>query len=155
MLIDKRYGEPHATVTSLSVEAISSSCCSTQTMEMSIKIMAEPSKETLLVLVKSITWRQQLGESHNLPQKMRTANPQSRFRYLRMSKEWFDCLLAEVSCCITREWSSIDQCELDEAEEMFIQFCTCSHRCPIHERMRKGEFNFITGEWSSIGGVPK
>ena len=40
--------------------------------------------------------RQQQGEYYNLLQGMCMADPQSHFRYLRMSKERFDCLLAEV-----------------------------------------------------------
>ena len=40
--------------------------------------------------------RQQQGEYYNLFQEMRMADPESHFRYLRMSKERFDCLLAEV-----------------------------------------------------------
>ena len=40
--------------------------------------------------------RQQQGEYHNLLQEMCTADPHSHFRYLRMSREWFDCLLSEV-----------------------------------------------------------
>lgn len=36
------------------------------------------------------------GEYHNLLQERRTADPQSHFRYLRVLKERFDCLLAEV-----------------------------------------------------------
>ena len=42
------------------------------------------------------TRRQQQGEYHNLLQEMRVSDPESHFRYLRMSKERFDCLLAEV-----------------------------------------------------------
>ena len=40
--------------------------------------------------------RRQQGEYHNLLQEMRLSDPDSHFRYLRMSKERFDCLLAEV-----------------------------------------------------------
>ena len=39
---------------------------------------------------------QQQGEYCNLLQEMRMADPQLHFRYLRTSKERFDCLLAEV-----------------------------------------------------------
>ena len=42
------------------------------------------------------TRRQQQGEYHNLLQEMHVSDPESHFRYLRMSKERFDCLLAEV-----------------------------------------------------------
>ena len=41
--------------------------------------------------------RQQQGEYHQLLQEMRMADPESHFRYLRMSKERFDSLLAMVS----------------------------------------------------------
>ena len=43
------------------------------------------------------TRRQQQGEYHQLLQEMRMADPESHFRYLRMSKERFDSLLAMVS----------------------------------------------------------
>ena len=47
--------------------------------------------------VRSIfTQRCQQGEYHNLLQEMRLSDPESHFRYLRMSKERFDLLLAEV-----------------------------------------------------------
>ena len=42
------------------------------------------------------TQRRQQVEYHNLVQEMRLCDPESHFRYLRMSKERFDCLLAEV-----------------------------------------------------------
>ena len=42
--------------------------------------------------------RRQQGEFHNLVQEMRMVDPDSHFRYLRMSKERFDGLLSEVSC---------------------------------------------------------
>ena len=42
--------------------------------------------------------RRQQGEFHNLLQEMRLSDPDSHFRYLRMSKERFDSLLAMVSC---------------------------------------------------------
>ena len=40
--------------------------------------------------------RKQQGEYHNLVQEMRLSDPESHFRYLRMSRERFDCLLSEV-----------------------------------------------------------
>ena len=40
--------------------------------------------------------RRQQGDYHNLLQEMRLSDPESHFRYLRMSKETFDCLLAKV-----------------------------------------------------------
>ena len=42
--------------------------------------------------------RQQQGDFHNLLQEMRLCDPNSHFRYIRMSKERFDSLLAEVRC---------------------------------------------------------
>ena len=39
--------------------------------------------------------RKQQGEYHNLLQEMRLSDPDSHFKYLRMSKERFDSLLAE------------------------------------------------------------
>ena len=41
--------------------------------------------------------RKQQGEYHNLLQEMRLSDPDSHFRYLRMSKERFDSLLVEVT----------------------------------------------------------
>ena len=41
--------------------------------------------------------RRQQGEYHQLLQEMRLADPESHFRYMRMSKERFDRLLAMVS----------------------------------------------------------
>ena len=47
--------------------------------------------------VRSIfSMRHRQGEFHNLLQEMRLSDPESHFRYLRMSKERFDLLLAEV-----------------------------------------------------------
>ena len=43
------------------------------------------------------TRRQQQGEYHQLLREMRMADPESHFRYLRMSRERFDSLLAMVS----------------------------------------------------------
>ena len=43
------------------------------------------------------TQRVQQGEYHNLLQEMRLSDPESHFRYLRMSKERFDCLLGKIS----------------------------------------------------------
>ena len=40
--------------------------------------------------------RRQQGEYHNLLQEMRLADPESHFRYMRMSKETFDSLLIKV-----------------------------------------------------------
>ena len=40
--------------------------------------------------------RRQQGEYHNLLQEMRLSDPDSHFRYLRMSKQRFDNLLAMV-----------------------------------------------------------
>ena len=37
------------------------------------------------------------GEYHQLLQEMRLSDPESHFKYLRMSKERFDSLLGEVS----------------------------------------------------------
>ena len=44
-----------------------------------------------------LTRRKQQGEYYNLLQEMRTSDPESHFRYSRMSKECFDSLLAEVN----------------------------------------------------------
>ena len=41
--------------------------------------------------------RRQQGEFHNLLQELRLADPEYHFKYLRMSKEMFDVLLAKVS----------------------------------------------------------
>ena len=40
--------------------------------------------------------RRQQGEYHNLLQEMRVCDPESHFKYLRMSKERFDSLLSKV-----------------------------------------------------------
>ena len=40
--------------------------------------------------------RKQQGEYHNLLQEMCLSDPESHFRYLRMSKERFDSLLSMV-----------------------------------------------------------
>jgi len=49
------------------------------------------------VLVRSVfTQRVQQGEYHNLLQEMRLSDPESHFRYLRMSKDRFDSLLGKV-----------------------------------------------------------
>ena len=42
------------------------------------------------------TLRAQQGEFGNLLQEMRLSDPESHFRYLRMSKERFDNLLRDV-----------------------------------------------------------
>ena len=41
--------------------------------------------------------RRQQGEYYNLLQELRLSDPESHFKYLRMSKERFDCLLSMVS----------------------------------------------------------
>ena len=49
------------------------------------------------VWISSIfTKRRQQGEFHNLLQEMRLSDPESHFKYLRMSKEQFDFLLSKV-----------------------------------------------------------
>ena len=42
------------------------------------------------------TKRRLQGEYHNLLQEMRLSDPESHFRYLRMYRERFDCLLEMV-----------------------------------------------------------
>ena len=42
------------------------------------------------------TQRRQQGDYHRLLQEMRIFDPDSHFRFMRMSKERFDCLLAQV-----------------------------------------------------------
>ena len=42
------------------------------------------------------TLRRRHGEYHNLLQEMRLSDPENHIRYLRMSRERFDSLLAEV-----------------------------------------------------------
>ena len=44
-----------------------------------------------------LTRCKQQGEYYNILQEMRTSDPESHFRYIRMSKERFDYLLAEVN----------------------------------------------------------
>ena len=44
--------------------------------------------------------RRQQGEYHNLLQEMRLSDPDSHFRYLRLSRERFDCLLSLVCLLI-------------------------------------------------------
>ena len=47
--------------------------------------------------IRSIfTKRRQQREYHNLLQEMRLSDPESHFRYLRMSRERFDSLLEVV-----------------------------------------------------------
>ena len=48
--------------------------------------------------------RKQQGEYHNLLQEMRLSDPDSHFKYLRMSKERFDSLLAEVHYIKSSFW---------------------------------------------------
>ena len=49
------------------------------------------------VWVRSIfAKRLQQGEYHQLLQEMRLSDPESHFRYIRMSKDRFDTLLAKV-----------------------------------------------------------
>ena len=45
------------------------------------------------------TLRKQQGEYHNLLQEMRLGDSDSHFRYMRMSRERFDCLLADCYEC--------------------------------------------------------
>ena len=40
--------------------------------------------------------RRHQGEYNNLPQEIRHSDPETHFKYLRMSKEKFDCLLSMV-----------------------------------------------------------
>ena len=44
--------------------------------------------------------RKQQGSYNNLVQELRLTDPQSHFRYFRMSKEKFDCLLSKVNIYI-------------------------------------------------------
>ena len=46
--------------------------------------------------VRPIFRRRHQGEYHNLLQEIRLSDPESHFKYLRMSKERFDCLLSMV-----------------------------------------------------------
>ena len=56
-------------------------------------------KRVKKVWIRSIfTKRRQQGEFHNLLQEMRLSDPESHFKYLRMSKERFDFLLSKVKC---------------------------------------------------------
>ena len=48
--------------------------------------------------------RRQHGEFHQLLQEMRLSDPESHFRYLRMSVERFDMLLAKVRLLICWNW---------------------------------------------------
>ena len=48
------------------------------------------------------TRRRQQGEYHNLLQEMRLSDPESHFRYLRMSKERFDSLLSKVKYSVSK-----------------------------------------------------
>ena len=51
------------------------------------------------VWVRPLFTRRHQGEYHNLLQELRLSDPNCHFKYLRMSRERFDCLLAEVSYC--------------------------------------------------------
>ena len=47
--------------------------------------------------------RRRQGDYHNLVQELRLLDPEYHFKYLRMSRERFDCLLAEVSIvCVVK-----------------------------------------------------
>ena len=57
-----------------------------------------PKKRKRSVWVRPIfSRRREQGEYHNLLQELRLSDPESHFRYLRMSRERFDCLVALVS----------------------------------------------------------
>ena len=51
--------------------------------------------------------RRQHGEYHQLLQEMRLSDPESHFRYLRMSVERFDMLLAKVRILICWNWQAM------------------------------------------------
>ena len=54
-----------------------------------------------------LTKRRQQGEYHQLLQEMRLSDPESHFRYLRMSKERFDTLLAKVGSNACQIWFNL------------------------------------------------
>ena len=51
------------------------------------------------------TKRRDQGEYHNLLQELCTSDPESHFRYVRMSKEGFDYLLEKVFCMGVGLWA--------------------------------------------------
>jgi hypothetical protein len=50
--------------------------------------------------------RRQQGDFHNLIQELRLSDPESYFRYMRMSKERFDDILSKVGPLLTRRYYS-------------------------------------------------
>ena len=67
------------------------------------------------------TQRRQQGEYSNLLQDMRLSDPQSHFRYLRMSKERFDILLFQVGPLLAkRHYYSPHRAEIPPAERLAV-----------------------------------
>ena len=65
--------------------------------------------------------RRQQGEYSNLLQEMRLSDPQSHFRYLRMSKERFDILLSQVVPLLAkRHYYSPHRAEIPPAERLAV-----------------------------------
>ena len=56
-----------------------------------------PKKRKRSVWVRPIFSRRREQGEYNLLQELRLSDPESHFRYLRMSRERFDCLVALVS----------------------------------------------------------
>ena len=61
------------------------------------------------------------GEFHNLLQEMRVVDPLLHFHYLGMSKQTFDCLLAEVAPFLSRKYyNSSVRAEVSPAERLAV-----------------------------------
>lgn len=93
--------------------------------------------------------RRQQGEYHNLLQEMRLSDPDSHFRYLRMSKQRFDNLLAMVGPLIShRHYSSTVRAEIHPAERLALTLrflCTGNSQVSL-------SFNFRMGR-STVCGI--
>ena len=61
--------------------------------------------------------RLEQGDFHQLLQELRRNDPESHFRFLRMSKETFDCLVEKVTPSLTtRSYQSGTRAEISPAE---------------------------------------
>lgn len=66
--------------------------------------------------------RREQGEYHNLLQEMRLDDPESHFRYMRMTKERFDSLLSMVSWLL-HNYSLVVTCISCRLVHIFLISC--------------------------------
>ena len=81
-----------------------------------------------------ITWHQQQEEYHNLLQEMHVSDQESYFRYLRMPKDRFNCLLAEVRrsvvvAAVVVEYNTLNYIQMGPL--LHHQHCHSSQRAEI------------------------